>query len=251
MPVTTGIFYFSHETEINSRPPILLIHGAGGIHLSWPPQVRRMNGQRVLAVDLPGHGKSEIPGRRSIFEYADDVLTFLHALKISSVVTVGHSMGGVIALKIAIEHPELISNLVLIASSANLHVSPVLLGFASKDNTFPAAVDLVIENSFGKYADLRVKELTAKRMLEIHPDVLYGDLVACDGFDMLDGLPRIKARTLIMCGDEDKMTPLKHSLRLHEGIDDSQLEVVQGAGHMLMLEQPEIVLSSLEKFLDP
>ena len=70
MPQSNRLFYFSHGAENVTRPPLVFIHGAGGTHLHWPPQVRRMVGQRILALDLPGHGKSGGVGSQNIADYA-------------------------------------------------------------------------------------------------------------------------------------------------------------------------------------
>ena len=106
MPVAAGLYYFAHEADNFSRPPVILIHGAGGHHLFWPPQIRRMHNQRIFAVDLPGHGKSEGVGHHTIDDYTFEILEFIKALKLNAVVLVGHSMGGAIALKAAMLSPK-------------------------------------------------------------------------------------------------------------------------------------------------
>src|SRR5512140_3821878 len=111
MPQSAGIFYFSHGTEHVSRPPIVLIHGAGGTHLHWSPQVRRIPGQRIYAIDLPGHGKSGGVGSQHIDEYVCSVIDFLDELKFSTAVIVGHSMGSAIALKLALDFPKRVTGL--------------------------------------------------------------------------------------------------------------------------------------------
>src|SRR5512144_1734171 len=103
MPVAASLYYFSHNEDERSRPPIILIHGAGGTHLSWPPEVRRLPDQRVYAVDLPGHGKSEGIGRQSISAYARNLVAFMDAAKLSKAVIVGHSMGGAVALTLGLD----------------------------------------------------------------------------------------------------------------------------------------------------
>src|SRR5512142_1639337 len=98
MPTAAGLYYFAHGAENVSRPPVILIHGAGGSHLSWPPQMRRLHDERILAVDLPGHGKSAGVGHHAVEDYAAGILAFLAALKLNQAVLVGHSLGGAVAL---------------------------------------------------------------------------------------------------------------------------------------------------------
>src|SRR5512143_1017737 len=101
MPIAAGLYYFAHGADALTRPPIILIHGAGGNHLYWPPELRRLPNERVIAVDLPGHGKSQGVGHHTIEGYADGILAFMKALKLASAVLVGHSMGGGVALQAA------------------------------------------------------------------------------------------------------------------------------------------------------
>ena len=240
--------YFTHG-EITNRPPVIFIHGAGGSHLSWHPHIRRIKGERVYALDLNGHGKSRGEGRKNIAEHAQDVLQFMDSLGIHNAILAGHSMGGGIALTIAIENPQRVHRLVLVGAGGKLRVAPVLLEAASKAETFPKAVDIIIENSFSKFADPRVTQLTKERMLTTPPASMHADFLACDSFNALSSLHSIQTRTLILCGSEDKMTPPKYSQSLHEAIPNSIYELIPEAGHMLMLEKPEATLSALEKFL--
>src|SRR5512140_1427122 len=99
MPIAAGLYYFAHGADLLTRPPVVLIHGAGGNHLYWPPELRRMPNQRVFAVDLPGHGNSHGVGHHTIDDYAEGILAFAKALKLASIALVGHSMGGALALQ--------------------------------------------------------------------------------------------------------------------------------------------------------
>jgi pimeloyl-ACP methyl ester carboxylesterase len=236
MPTAAGLYYFAHEAENKTRPPVILIHGAGGSQLSWPPQIRRLPGQRVFTIDLPGHGKSEGAGRQEISEYALDIIAFMKELKLRSAVIVGHSMGGAIALTLAIQHPKQVLGLGLLGSGAKLRVAPTILDLTANAGTFSNAIELVVNHSFSVQADFRLKELSIKQMSETRSPVLHGDFLACDMFDIMDKLPRVQTRTVILCGAEDAMTPLKFSETLRDGIPGAQLEIVPGAGHMVMLE---------------
>lgn len=250
MPIAAGLYYFAHEAENKTRLPVILIHGAGGSQLSWPPQIRRLPGQRVFTTDLPGHGKSEGAGRQEISEYTLDIIAFMKELKLRGAIIVGHSMGSAIALTLAIQHPKQVLGLGLLGSGAKLRVASAILDLTANAGSFSKAVELVINHSFSEQADSRLKELSIKQMLETHVPVLHGDFLACDAFNILDELPRIQSRTLILCGEKDAMTPPKFSEMLRDGIPGSHLEIVPNAGHMLMLEQPDAVAKSLEQFLN-
>ena len=252
MPIAIEIYYFACEAEdqIKERPPVILIHGAGGNHLSWPPQIRRMADERIYALDLPGHGKSEGVGRQSIDEYVDDVIMFMKELKLRAAVVVGISMGSAIALTLALKFPKKVLGLGLLGSGSKLRVDSSILETAGNPNTFESAVEMINENCFSKDTPQSLLNLSKRQMLEIRPPVLLGDFLACNEFDVTSQLEKIDVPTLIICGAEDKMTPLKYSELLSAGIVNSQLHVVDHAGHMVMAEQPDIVANLLKQFID-
>ena len=250
MPTAAGLYYFAHGADDLTRPPVVLIHGAGGHHLYWPPQVRRLPRQRMFAIDLPGHGKSQGVGSHSIDDYADQVVAFLKALKFSQAVLIGHSMGGAIALQAALDAPRRVIGLGLIGSAARLRVNPALLQAAADPAKGPDVAHMITEYSFSPAAGGRLKATAEQRMLETRLSVLYGDLLACDAFESPDLAGRISVPTLIVFGEQDKMVPLQGGRGLQEQIPGAQLELLPDAGHMVMLEQPDRVAGLLNEFLN-
>jgi pimeloyl-ACP methyl ester carboxylesterase len=250
MPVAASLYYFVHEADNLARPPVILIHGAGGHHLFWPPQVRRMPDQRIFAVDLPGHGKSEGIGHHTIEDYTGEIMEFIKALNLNAVVMAGHSMGSAIALKAAILYPKQVLGLCLIGSGVRLRVARTTLQSISNPSTYADTVRLVINDSFSPQTDERLKDLATQRMEETRSSILYGDFLACDAFDITDQLSQISAPTFILCGALDKMVPLKYSKILRDNIPGSHMEVMPNAGHMLMLEDPDQTADKMSSFID-
>ena len=249
MPSANGLYYFFHEADEPGNLPILLIHGAGGSHLHWPPEIRRLNGFRVIALDLPGHGKSEGIGRQSISDYVEAIQDFMDAVDMPTAIVVGHSMGGGIALQLALDAPDRVLALVIVGGGSRLRVNPLIMENAAYLATFPIAVKNITDWAFGRQCDPRLRELASQRMeKETRPTVLHGDFVACDEFNISDQLSEIQKTTLIVCGTEDKMTPLKYSYDLHEQIKNSEIAEIKEAGHMVMLEKPHQVADALEGF---
>ncbi len=250
MPLAADIYYHLYaEKEESRRPPVVLIHGAGGTHLYWPPEIRRMPGNRVLALDLPGHGKSIGRGYQSIHSYAQVVLEWLEAVGIHSAVFVGHSMGSAIAITLALDHSTQVMALGLIGGGARLRVAPALLDGASSQTTFHRTVETIVSCSFSDKVPARLIELAARRMAETRPSVLHGDFLACDAFDEMDRISQIHKPTLIVCGNDDRMTPLRYSRFLAENISNAVFKSVPDSGHMVMLEKPQAVAKILLDFL--
>jgi pimeloyl-ACP methyl ester carboxylesterase len=249
MPVAAGLYYFAHEEDNLRRPPVLLIHGSGGTHLHWPAEVRRLPGQRVFAIDLPGHGKSDGLGHQSVLEYARAIAAFMDKLKLGPAVMVGHSLGGAIALTLALRFPKRALGLGLVGTGARLRVAPAILENAANPATFPSAVQAAVEMSYGPGADPRLKELGAQRMAETRPSVLHGDFLACNEFDVMDKLEKIDVPALILCGTEDRLTPVKYAEYLRDHLSKARLQTVEGAGHMLPLEQPAAAAAALGEFM--
>ena len=226
---------------------LVFIHGAGGSRLIWDRQVVELSGAyRVTAVDLPGHGRSGPPGRRTIGEYAVDVATYLTKAGSWPAVLVGHSMGGAIALTVALEQPELVSGLVLVSTGARLRVSPVVLEGLVNDSE--AAMKLINDFAFGPDAGARLREVGESAIRKAGPETLLGDLRACDAFDAMGRLSSVGVPALVICGTEDRLTPIKYAGFLASGIPGARLETVDGAGHMVMLERPAAVSQAIGQF---
>lgn len=86
-------------------------------------------------------------------------------------------------------------------------------------------------------------------LMQCRPEVLYGDYLACDRFDMMNEVEKINHPTLILCGQEDGMTPVKYSQFLLQHIKGSRLEVLPGAGHMVMMEAAETFNEKIGEFI--
>lgn len=249
------LFYTSNQAiaernagEQNGHPALVLIHGAGGTHLHWPAELRTLETASVYALDLPAHGKSAPPGRTSIDGYADDVMAFVGALGLSSVVLIGHSMGGAIAQTIALRKPSWLEKLVLIGTSSRLPVTDLILDGLLSD--FPKTVSFIMRMCWsGPYIQAVRIALAGREMRRIAPEVVHGDFVACNAFNVGEMLSDIDVPTLVISGSDDKMTPNKVGQSLAKKIPDAQFVTVPKSGHMMALEYPLEVTEIIKNFL--
>ena len=249
MPTAAGLHYFLHEGGSVLRPALVLIHGAGGDHLFWPPEVRRLPDYRVITLDLPGHGKTEGPGRQSIEDYARDIKEFVNASGLLRAVFVGHAMGGAIALTLALDSPDRVAGMVLISTGACLPIPSSVIENASNQSTLLLAIKSLQEMSFGSQTSVNLNNIYFKRVNETRQPLLLGDLLACDRFNLAGRLGAIRSPTLVVCGTEDKLTPMRFSEVLSSQILGAALQTMEGAGHMLILEQPSRLAKLISVFL--
>lgn len=230
-------------------PPLVLIHGVGGDHLSWPPEIRRLAGVRVFTLDLPGHGKSKGPGLQSVDDYAESVIGFMNAADLSRAVFVGHALGGAIALRLAIDHPQWVAGIGLIATGARLPVAAEILENAANSATISLAVQSLQELMITPLTEKLVRDQAYKQLSSIRPSLVHGDLYACDHFDVTSCLDIIHSPVLVICGTSDQLTPRRFSDNLAQKIPGAALQTIDGAGHLVMLEQPHRVAGLLSVFL--
>ena len=249
MPIAAGVHYFLHEGGSVLKPTLVLIHDAGGDHLSWPAEMRRLPAYRVIALDLPGHGKTAGPGRQSVQDYARDVADFIDFIGLSRAVFVGHAMGGAIALTLAINHPDRVAGIGLISTGPILPIPSSVIENAANQSTLPKAITCLQEMSVGSQTPQNLKESLFKRLSETRQTLLLDDLLACDRFNLTSCLKAVQTPVLVVCGLEDKLTPVGFSKVLSNQIPGAALQTVEGAGHMLIVEQPQRVAKLISIFL--
>jgi pimeloyl-ACP methyl ester carboxylesterase len=250
MPYKANLYYQAYQAADPSRRALVLLHGAGGDHLSWPSQLRRLSDYRIFAPDLPGHGKSRGHGLQKISDYGNALARWLRSLELPRVYLIGHSMGGAIALWLAVHHPELLRGLVLISTGARLPVNLTLIEELSTSQGTQVAVDRILDWSFSPNAPRSLVDVVRKTMLANRPSVLAGDLLACDAIDLSGHLAEIDLPTLVLVGSGDQMTPLKFSEALATRISKAELQIIPQTGHMLPLEAPDQVEERLRTFLE-
>ncbi|MBM4305982.1 MAG: alpha/beta hydrolase [Deltaproteobacteria bacterium] len=241
-------YWVSGKGFTEGREFVLFIHGAGGGQYTWSYQKGYFEKEfNLIIIELPGHGESGGEGEIEIGKYAEHVYGFIKALRLSKVFFVGHSMGGAIVQTMALRYPEIIKGIVLVGTGAKLRVFPLILN-EIKEN-FEEAVKKINEFAYSRKAspDLIKKGMDGMRLCR--PEVIHGDFSACDRFNVMNEVEKINLPTLIICGDEDELTPLKYSQFLQNKIKGSRLEVISGAGHMVMMEAPSLFNAKIKEFL--
>jgi pimeloyl-ACP methyl ester carboxylesterase len=203
----------------------------------------------VHRLDLPGHGGSGPGGEERVSAYAEWVRQGAEALfGKGPFVLAGHSMGGAVALELGLNPPAGLWGLVLVGTGAKLAVTRAIFQMLSENpEAFFQSID---QFAFSSAAPRVLKEEFIRVSRQCAPSVIYNDFLACNQFDIRNRLSEIKLPTLVVCGEEDQLTPVKYSKYLHEAVTGSRLVLIPRAGHMVMSEQPDPFNRALLSFLE-
>ena len=237
-----------------TKPTLVFVHGAGLDHSLFGLQSRYFgyHGWNVLAVDLPGHGRSEGPPIPTIAGMADWVFEILNTLKIEKASLVGHSMGSLVALECAVRQPERIERIALVGTAYPMKVGEEFLDAARRNHQDAFDMETIWGHApqvplggnpnpgMWMYGD------TLARLARLAPGVLYNDLRACNDY-VLSGA--VTCPALLILGKLDVMTPPRNALSLSQELKNSKTRIIESSGHMLMAEAPDATLDALVEFL--
>lgn len=204
----------------------------------------------VVTVDLPGHGQSKPPlGKISIGYYATMISDLIVKLSLKKPVICGHSMGGAIALQLALDKPTELGALVLVGTGAKLRVHPDILT-AFRTNCREAIEQFLGPWAFSKKTDQTIIEEVKQQIIRINPQIAVANWETCDAFDCRARLEELQLPTKIIVGEEDKLTPVWYSEYLLNQIRGSTLEKIPEAGHYVMSEKPQEFNKAILSFLE-
>jgi pimeloyl-ACP methyl ester carboxylesterase len=232
---------------------IVFIHGAGSNGHVWHNQVDALAARHSpIALDLPGHGRSAgVEGLKSIADYADFVAAFMDALNLRRAVLAGRSMGGAIAMDLAVRRPERVEALILIATAARFSIPPDRIE-ALRAVTMGRAPQAFVTDGYAQKTIKEKFEVVREGWMEqikTDPRVRYTDILACAECDLRDSVVKIQKPTLIIAGAEDQGTTVADAELIKSKITGAKLLVVPDAAHMLANEQPAATNPAIEEFL--
>jgi pimeloyl-ACP methyl ester carboxylesterase len=233
---------------------VVFIHGTGQDHTIWvlPTRYFARHGKNVLAIDLPGHGRSGGSPLESIEDMADWVISVLDAAGLDSAALVGHSLGSLVTIAAAARHPERVRAIALVGTTVPMPVSEFLLDKAH-DNSH-LAIDMLNFWGYSKSAQLGGNATPGNWMLgggmrlmeKAGPGIIYTDLKACN--DYIEGLQHatdVKCPALLILGERDMLTPTRSVRKVAEALPDAETVIFEGSGHALLSERPDPVLDQL------
>jgi pimeloyl-ACP methyl ester carboxylesterase len=249
--------YTGTKPILAGQRTVMFIHGAANDHSVWALQSRYFayHGCNVLAVDLPGHGKSAGPALPTIERMAAWAMGVLDAVRVERAALVGHSMGSLIALDAAARHPERIEKLAMICTAFPMKVSDALLATAqAHDHAALEMINVWSHSAAGQVGGNRVPGQWimggSMRLLERTAGPLYNDFDACNRYaGGVEAAANVACPVLLVSGSRDMMTPPKAARPIAEKLSGAKVVTLEGSGHDLMAEQPDAVLDALISFL--
>ena len=257
--------------ELGSGPPLLFVHGLSGRWANWLENIPEFAADhRVIALDLPGFGDSEMPRDKiSISGYGEFLCRFMDEVGMRDAIVIGNSMGGFIGAEVAIKFPERVAKLVLV-SAAGLSIEhrrnePVLKALYATESVAQWFVTRMVGRSEEVVGRPRGKRaamwFVTPRAVELAPELIIeqsygagkpGFLPALDALtDYLirDRLGDILSPTLIVWGKKDLLVPVRDAYEFHKLIPSSELIVYPDVGHVAMLEVPAQFNADVRDFL--
>ena len=249
MPHTvSGGFRTYFETH-GAGFPLLLINGLGGDHREWLYQIPAFEPHfKVVAFDNFGSGESDVPpGPYTTERMAGDAVRLLETLNISRAHVLGVSLGGMIAQEVALRHPDRVERLVLVctASGGRLSIRPseaamAAFQYAGGDDTEADLRRIMPFLHTDAYIAEQAEEIEAfiRRRMEsrMAPAGYFAQMSAVMTHDASDRLGQIRAKTLVIAGETDRLVPPANSLLIAQRIPDARLVVLPDAPHRLHVE---------------
>ena len=264
----TSVNYVDIGEEGGHRP-IVFVHGLSGQWQNWLENIPRFaQERRVVAMDLPGHGMTEMPREKITIElYGNFVADLCRRLDLAPAVVVGNSMGGFVAAEVAIRAPEIVERLMLLSaagiSQIDIAKRPALA--AGKAAGFLATANIAQKRWIARRRVLRhwVMSLIVRHPSAIKADAMFEALMkgadkpgfedalrACLEYDFRDRLPQIGSPTLVIWGEKDMIIPVKDADAFVSMIEGARKVILEDTGHVPMFERPRAFNELLREFLD-
>jgi len=240
------IFYNLRKT--GKSKAIIFIHGSGSNSNTWKSQFNLDIDYDLIALDLPSHDKSDYFSDLSLDLYVEVVHQLIKFLHYEGLILCGHSLGGAIIQQYYFLYPKEVSGLILCNTGGKLRVAPFILN-SLKDNYSKYLSDLPA-GVFYRSTPKELIDLYVEETARIGAEVTYSDFKICDSFNVLDKLSTIDVPCLIIVGKQDQLTPAKYSEYFHDKIKNSELHIINKAGHMVMVEKHTEFNQAIKNFIN-
>ena len=247
-------------TTLGGGPTVLMLHGIGGGHLAFAPQVETLAsaGYRAVAWDMPGYGHSAPIEPYNFKGLAGSCIRLIESLQCGHVSLVGHSMGGMVAQEVVARRPELVNKLVLCGTSPSFGKPD---GSWQQEFIAQRTAPLDAGKTMAELAEVLVPQMIgpgslpegvrlATHCMGLVPAATYRCALECIvTFDRRANLDHIRVPTLLVAGEHDRNAPPTVMKKMASAIAHSTYQEMKGIGHLMNLEAPEDFDGLLMNFL--
>ena len=242
-------YWMNDDGRADGRHTLVFVHGSGCDHSLWNCQYGAFADEYTLiGIDLPGHGQSAGSGEQEVDRYAEWVIKLMAGLGVQSPVIIGHSLGAAISLTCAIKYGSMLSGIVPVGGGVTMPVNQMI--FDGIRNDPAATLAMIAKLSVAKENRDTFVPSIVDDMMRVDPEVIIGDFLSCDRLDLTDDIRAITVPTLLICGNDDKMTPPPLSHDMKNAIAGAELAVIENAGHFVMKENVDSFNGALKAFVD-
>jgi pimeloyl-ACP methyl ester carboxylesterase len=235
--------------ESGKGPTLVCLHGATTNHRLLDRLIDALPGHDRIALNLPGRAGTDGPALSAVAPMAGFLRSFLERFVDGPYVLVGYSLGGAVAMEHALSRPDDLAGLVLVATGARLRVNPLLVRVVEAAKESGGELPPMPAGAFEDATNAALVEEDAELRSLTPIDTAACDWRACDAFDRMSAIDAIDAPTLIVGGTEDLLAPPKFSDFLGRSISGSELQMLQGARHMMVMERAEEIASLVRSFV--
>ncbi len=239
---------FYRKTPGSAEHAILFVHGAGADSRHFNAQMNLPgNGRAVVAIDLPSHGRSKYEGVTDIDCYRDAVLALVESLSVSTIVAVGHSMGGGILFEMVKAIPDKIAGLVFMCTAPVLPVNDMIFEFIDKD--FDSFCAIAAKLLYSPGIDQNFINFAVDEFKRVGPAVVRNDFMICKNFNYTSLAAELRLPCLFMATAVDKMVPEKLVREFAAMVPQSRMVAYETGGHMPYLEIADRVNADIAAFI--
>lgn len=237
---------FRHEA--GKGPALVCIHGSADNHHVYDPLMDATPDRERYAISLPGRAGTDGPPLRTAVEMERFLEDFVESVVEGDYLIVGHSLGGAVAIEHALAKPPRLKGIVLLATGARLRVHPMILQLFEQVKASGKKIPPMPPGLYEQDADPALVAKASKDR-ELTPiDTGGADWRAADSFDRMQDLGDVQVPALIVAGTNDALTPAKYARFMATQIPDNELHVIEGAGHMLVMERAQQLAGWIEGF---
>lgn len=250
--------HYTQEGDWQSdKDTLLLIHGLGASTNDWEYQIPALTQYaKVLCVDLRGHGKTDKPNMPySVALFSEDIASCIRELKLGPLHVVGHSLGGMIAFQLALDHPSIVKTLTIINSAPQVAFASLKIRLYFSLRTLNVkwfgmkklSVSLA-KTVFPKPEQTALRQIYTERLLQNVPQAYLNSLQAFQNWDVISRLKELVCPTLIISGDRD-YTPVAYKQYYAQFIKNVDVVVIEDSGHLTIMDQANECNQAIIHFL--